>query len=148
MTEIKNKFLLGAVAGIAANIIINILDYILYFFNFSEYLALHIAASIYFPIGELKTIEAVIFGLVLDYILAIILGIATVYFLHYTGTDLFIVKGIAIGTISTLLVDGLLLEVVEDTVDAFDPEHLTHHLLLGVLIAWFCIKFGQITNPE
>lgn len=142
---IENKVFLGISAGIIVNIIANIIDYFLYTLSLNDYLAWHIAASIYFPLDQLKTFPALFLGIILDYILASIIGIIIVYILHYTGTDHYIMKAIVVGTIAVLLVDGIILGFLPETVDSFTPDHLIEHIIIAIFIAWISIKLGKET---
>lgn len=147
MTEIKDKFFLGAVAGVIVNIPLNILDYILYKLNISQYHIWHIAASVYFPKSQVITLPALIVGMLTHFILVAILGIAILYLLYYTGTDYYWAKGLAFSMIAWLFIFGIVLQMKISRINPVDfGTNLTHigaHIIFGILVAWVIVTYGK-----
>lgn len=147
MIEIKDKYTLAIAATLIANTIKSIIDYSLYLFNITEHSIYHIAASAYFSVADTRTIPALIVGIFTDYAVAMILGLLIVYVLYYTSSDYFWLKGISVGLLSWLLVFGIILRIKVGRIDPVDPAtnlvNLVEHLLLGALIAFFIVKYGN-----
>ena len=147
MIKIKDKYTLAIIATLFANTIKNIIDCLFYWLNFTEHSICHIAASTYFSISDTKTIPALIVGILTDYAVAAILGLVIVYILHYTSTDYFWVKGLSIGLLSWLFIFGMVLRMKVGRINPIDYGtnliNLIEHMLLGILIAFFIVKYGS-----
>ena len=146
---ITDKFFLGVISGILANIIENIYNYTSYFFNLTKYFIWHIAASAYFQIPDVKTMPALVVGMFTDYAIAAGMGIATVYLLYLTGEDFWFVKGLSVSSLSWLFVFGIILRLKIGRIDPIDAGtnlvNLIGHILLGILIPFIIIKLGEDT---
>lgn len=152
MFNIKDKYFLGVIASILANIPINILDYIFYTLDINQYHMWQIAASAYFRIQDVNTVPALIVGAISDYSTAIIMGVAIVYLLSITGTDYFWAKGLSLGLTGWLFAFGIILRMKIGRIDPIDAGtnlfHVAEHMLLGILIAWIVTKYGQEALTE
>ncbi|GAB6098790.1 hypothetical protein JCM16358_06690 [Halanaerocella petrolearia] len=147
--KIKDKIFLGTVAGIGANLIKNILGYLMYLLNISQHLTWQLAASTYFPKTEVNGLPALIIGAFNDFSIAIILGVVTTYILYYTGTDHYLIKGLITVTLAWLLIHGAGLKLgianIKSTHPSTNLVHLVEHLVLGLFTAWLAIRYGEET---
>lgn len=146
MFAFKNKIPLGVFAGVVSNLIRNILGLILYFLEYKEHTIWELATSAILPETEMQKISALIIGIFNDFAIASILGIITVYFIYFTGKENFILKGFIIGSAAWMLI---FIPVTQLEISRIQPESITSnlfflfsHLLLGVLISTFIIKFA------
>lgn len=60
---------------------------------------------------DIKSIPALISGIMTHYNLITVLGVVICYFLYYTGIDYFWLKGIGVALIFRLVVYGIMLRV-------------------------------------
>lgn len=150
--NIRDKITLGIITGMLANFVITILDIAFYFLDVNEYLHIHIAASAYFPLERIHSIPALIVGTITDFSIGAILGIIIVYTLFYTGTDFYYIKGISIPLLFWILIYGMVLRLNIGRIDPTDAGtnlvHLSLHIILGFLIAWFTVKHSRFKSNK
>lgn len=146
MTKIKDKLFLGFIAGITGNLITNIVNYTTYFLKMSNYTKWHMAASLFFPKSQIKTLPALIIGITTDYTIAIFMGVLLTYILITTGFDFSLIKGISLGLLFWVLGVGIIVTNVIGLTTLIGSSTqlvlLIDHILLGILIAWFVGKFS------
>ena len=131
-------FTFGAIAGIIANIPVNIFDYILYRLQINKVFIWQISASAFVERKDIKTTLGLIIGAVNDYIMAGIKGVFVMYLLYFTGEEFYIFKGIAAGLFFWVAFFGTALRLKIARIDPVEPitnlTHLAWHVLMGGLI--------------
>lgn len=144
--EINDRITLGIFAGIAANIIRNIVGGISYYLGVQDFHIWQFAASAYLSIEEAKT-YGIIIGSFTDYILAATIGVFAMYFLLYEGFKNHIIKGLFIGGFAWLFIFTL---VIRTGISRLNPNSvggslsfLFNHLLLGIIVVWILKKYGD-----
>jgi hypothetical protein len=141
----KDPFALGVLAAWIANTIVNGLDFLVYSAQLTSHPIWHLAASVYLPIKEDKTLIGRIIGLVTDYAVAAGLSIILIYILYQTGKDYFYLKGLVIGLFAWVFIFGVVLRTGIARIVPEDPItnlfQLSNHLLLGVVMGWLLYKF-------
>ena len=145
MTTIKDKYSLGIIIGLTANIIRNIFNYIVYQLNFTQYLPRQIAAATFIPLAKIDSLIGIIIGFCADYGIAIFFSLSIVYLLDITGDDFAILKGLSIGLLYWLLLFGLLLRFGLSRINPSDLGtnliFLFNHLLLGIIVAVMVVRY-------
>jgi hypothetical protein len=147
MIRFENKIPLGVFSGVVSNLIRNIFSSIFYYLGYKEYTIWQFASSAILPQSEFEKITALFLGLFNDFAIASILGIITVYFIYFTGTDNYILKGFIIGATAWMLI---FIPVTQLNISRIKPESITsniiyllNHLLLGILLSIIIIKLGK-----
>lgn len=145
--SIHDRYTFGIIAGIIANIPVNILDYVSTSLNIGEYHIWQIAASAYFTKAQLDTLPALFIGMITDYATAGLLGVISVYLLYLTGKEYYLIKGISIGIAFWILFYGVILRSnitrIDPTGAGTNLSDFTWHIILGVLTSWFIVKYGK-----
>ncbi|MCK8818008.1 hypothetical protein MWH28_11635 [Natroniella sulfidigena] len=145
MFKINDKFLLGIIAAILASIPLNIIEYIGHQLNFNHYTIWDIATSLYFP--EIDAPYGFIIGLVTHYITIGLLGVIVVYLLYLTGTDYYLIKGLAVSLAAWILVFGIVIHTPLVTLEPITTAeymfHLILHAIFGPLTAWVALKLAE-----
>ena len=143
--EINDRITLGIFAGIAANIIRNIVGGISYYLGVQDFHIWQFAASAYLSIEEAKT-YGIIIGSFTDYILAATIGVFAMYFLLYEGFTNYLLKGLFIGGFAWLFIFTITTKTGISKLNSNSVggtlSFLFNHLLLGILIVIFLRKFG------
>ncbi len=147
MVKIHDKITLGVVAGVVANTIKIIIEYIVYRIDRSVEPLSHLASTTVLPVEPHDAFSYLVVGTYADYAIAGILGILAVYFLMATSTRQSILKGIVIGSAAWLLI---YIPAAQLNITAIDPTtvsasifHLIYHLILGVIIVWAIAKVNH-----
>lgn len=152
MAIVKDKIVLGTLAGILSNVVVTIIDIVFYHLGVNQFVHFHIAASAFFPSSEVYNTSALIIGAVADFALAAFLGVVIAYTLYFTGSDYFYIKGIGVGLTFWLLIYGIVLRLKIARIDPIDSGtnlvHLTIHLILGFLSSWIIAKHGMQTRKS
>jgi hypothetical protein len=152
MLKVKDKIVLGIIAGIVSNVFVTIIDISFYMLNINKYLHFHVAASAYFPESQVYTVPAIIIGVTADFTLAAFLGVITTYILFYTGTDYFYVKGLGVALIFWQFFYGIFLRLGIARIDPTDSGtnlvHFAIHLILGLLTSWIIARHGILSKQE
>ncbi|PKM47433.1 MAG: hypothetical protein CVV03_03110 [Firmicutes bacterium HGW-Firmicutes-8] len=145
---IRDTTALGALAGIAATIPQLIIDFLFVQFGFSKYYAFQLSAGIF--VSERFTDDAL--GLLLGGMVwmatAMILGIATVYYLKKTGTDFWWLKGIIVSNLLMYtFIFGFLFNIGAGQVVPLDiPTNLTMfitNVIFGITVAYLVLRWGD-----
>lgn len=146
MQNIKDKFFLGLLTGVIAKTVMFIVDLAAFLLKLDDQFFWYIAASPFVPIDEIRSLNAIIIGLISDYTVAISLGIVVVFLLYYTGTDFFYLKGLTVGLFYWLMY-GFLLNI---HVIRIRPAHTTAssinlllHILIGLASGLVAVKYGK-----
>ena len=141
----KDPFVAGVLAAGLANTIVNGLDFFVYRMQLTEHPIWHLAASVYLPTTEAKTLIGRLIGVVTDYGVATGVGLILVYILYRTGTDHFYLKGMIGGFFSWLFIFGVIVRSGLVRLEPIDPAtnlfHMFNHLLLGGLLGWLAHRF-------
>jgi hypothetical protein len=97
--KIKDRLLLGLVAGLGANIPKLLLGRAAMKMKMAEMNGPEIAAGIFVPGHQLTTIPGKVIGYIADATISGILGATTVYALSFTGKNSYVLKGAVMGQI-------------------------------------------------
>lgn len=146
MFEFDDKITLGIFVGVISNIIRNIVGFICYYLGIQEYHIWQFATSAYLDIAKTKSL-GIIIGMITDYIIATIIGVASVYFLLFVSFKNYILKGLFIGGAAWTFIFTI---VIRTKISSINPNSaigilyfIFNHMLLGILIVIFLKKFGK-----
>jgi len=144
---INDLFTVGALAGLLANIPINLFDYFLYRLGINKIFIWNISTSAYVERKDIKTKLGLLIGAINDYTMAGIKGVITVSLLYFTGTEFYLLKGIAVGLFFWMAFFGIILRLKIARIDPVEPmtnlTHLSWHILLGIATSWLIINLAQ-----
>ncbi|MBM7625076.1 hypothetical protein [Sporohalobacter salinus] len=145
MFRVRDKYSMGIIAGLIANTVGTVLNYISYYFGLTKYLPSHIASATFLPKSKVNCFLGLTIGLFADYGVAIFFGITITYLLYYTGTDYMWLKGISVSLLYWLLLFGMGLQF---GLSKINPSQLNtnlifliHHILLGIIVVWVISKY-------
>lgn len=147
MIDLDDNYSLGLIAGIIANTVRIIFAWITFGLNFRNYFTIHLASSAVLNKEEISTLPGLFIGVFTDYAIAGILGIVTIYLLHYTTTKNYILKGLSVGSMAWLLI---YIPITQTKISRINPEAISSnivfllgHLLLGVIMAVVIVKYRE-----
>ncbi|OWZ83411.1 hypothetical protein [Natranaerobius trueperi] len=145
---INDIFTLGALAGVIANIPVNLFDFFLYHFGINKIYIWHISTSVFVEKKDIKTGIGLFIGFINDYSVAGVKGVITAFLLHFTGSEFYLLKGITVGLFFWLIIFGCLLRLKIAHLDPVEPitnlSHLTWHILFGALTSWLIVYLGDM----
>lgn len=147
MNKIKDRLLLGAVAGIGANIVKNIISRTAMKLGLAEIGMPERAAGILVPSHKITTPGGKVVGHLADHIIAIMLGTATVYTLSVTGKDRPVIKGMLAGQVAWAAFNGVLATMGATRVSPISPKtvlmELFTHTVHGGTAAYLATRLGD-----
>lgn len=145
---IKDRILLGTIAGLAGNLVKTAIDEISLRMKISQRSFRATAAGVWLPsTGEADSLKGQILGGLLDSGMAILGGIGTVQLLTTTGKDQLTVKGLvsglALGSIITALLSGQKNNKVQPKDAASNLSYMLSHAAYGLVTTAIVAKLGD-----
>ncbi|MEW6622537.1 MAG: hypothetical protein AB1420_05315 [Bacillota bacterium] len=147
MYKFDDKVTLGVFAGIISNTVKNILENIACWIDHTIHPLWHLATTFVLPLENHDKIPNIIIGIYADYTIASILGIIIVFFIYYTSTKQYVLKGLIIGSAAWLLI---YIPATQFNISKIDPNtvsanivYILSHLLLGIIAAWVIARYGK-----
>jgi hypothetical protein len=153
MIILKDKLVIGAVAGFIADVILDLTQLILIKCDLLKYSLEHFAASMFIRVNNpvlITGFQGMSIGLLASMALAILLGIAFVYFIDWSGYRFIKCKGVLYGLVVWFIIyggirAGLHISFLQD----YNPTHtliqLFTHLLFGYMLGLIIAKLR--TSP-
>ncbi|PKM80807.1 MAG: hypothetical protein CVU89_11705 [Firmicutes bacterium HGW-Firmicutes-14] len=154
---LRDSILAGATAGMAATLIKNIPNLILWKTGIVEYIYFHLAASALISPNEVGSPIGLLVGVVVDIITGGTLGILIIYFLKITGKDYWWFKGLIVGNLIWLWGLGVAINFGVARIVPLDPvfrlTSLIEHQIFGLagsflIIQWYPGRLAGIPNKE
>ena len=105
--KIKDRIMLGVITGVIASLPGKIINNIEYRKGLTEQTYQKAASSLFVKDNQLDTLPGKIIGAVANQVLTVTAGIGTTYLLSLTGRDHAVVKGIGIGMLYWMFLEGL-----------------------------------------
>ncbi len=148
MNKIKDRVLLGTVAGLAGDIVKTVIDEISHKKKLSQRSFRETAAGVWVKKdSEAKSIKGQALGGLLDLGMSIAGGIGTAYLLTETGKDQLITKGIIAGIGLGSLVDFAISSLPQNKIKPTDAtSHLSYmasHAAYGLVTTFIVAKLGH-----
>ena len=147
MVKIKDRLILGAVAGLGGNLAKLAIERIAMKMNLAELSGPERAAGMLVAGHKTATTEGKIVGCITDSIISVVLGTATVYALSVAGKDKAVIKGALIGKVAWTGLYGMLATMGATKVGPVGPKtvlsELVAHTTYGVTTAYIATKFGD-----
>ena len=146
--KIRDRFTLGLLSGIIANIGKNILSRYAESKGFSQKSFVDAAAGFFLNKKDSITPLGRVVGILSDFSTAITIGVANVYFLTHTGKDQWFLKGMGTGSIFWVTMYGFLGSIgKQQPVYPVSPgtalTSFVGHTLFGILSNYIIVKFGD-----
>ena len=146
MIKIKDRFILGAIAGLGGNLLKLAIGRTAMKMNLAELGGPERAAGMLVQGHKIATTQGKIVGYVADSVIAGILGVTTVYALSITGKDKAVAKGALSGEAAWTLLYGMLTTMGATKVGPVGPKtvlsELVSHTAYGALTAYLVTKLG------
>lgn len=143
----KNKLYLGVFAGLAATIVKDGLNQILYSFKVIKILFAQYAAGVFIIARETKSLLGIITGYFIDFGLSALLGIIFVFLLEKTKPSHLLFQGLLYGIALFISIYGALLSFGISSVrerPLLDVILMIFiHLIYGLVLGLFVQKFGR-----
>jgi len=147
MAKIKDRIILGAIAGFGGNLIKTIIGRSAMKIGLSELNGQERAAGMLVPGHKIATSHGRLVGYIADNVIAGTLGVATVYALSITGKDKAIVKGALSGQAAWTLLYGMLGTMGATKVGPVSPKTVlmeyVAHTAYGATAAYLVTKLGD-----
>jgi len=146
--KIKDRFTLGLLSGIAANIGKNLVSRYAESRGFSQKSFVDTAAGFFLKKRDIKTTVGRIVGILSDFSTAITIGVVNAYLLTHTGKDRWFLKGMGTGSIFWVAMYGFLGSIGKNQpVYPVSPgtalTSFLGHTLFGILSNFIIVKFGD-----
>lgn len=144
---IRDRILLGLVAGLTGNLVKNGVDMVVRPARPGKTGFADVAAGIFVPRGEATSNAGRWLGRAADYGLAAVYGIPTVYLLSYTGSDRHLLKGALMGVLTWGMGLGLARNLGMSSIyprsAAANLRMLLGHLAGGMVAAQTAVSLGE-----
>jgi hypothetical protein len=145
---IKDRVLLGTIAGLAGNLVKTAIDEISLRMKVSQRSFRVTAAGVWLPTAqEADSLRVQVLGGILDSGMAILGGVGTVQLLTTTGKDQLMVKGIvsgvALGSMITAMMSGLIRNKVQPKDAASNLSYMLSHAAYGLVTTYVAAKLGD-----
>jgi hypothetical protein len=147
MVKIKDRFLLGAVAGLGGNLVKTAIVKLAKRFNWSEFNGSEKAAGMLLPAHKITQPSGRLVGYIADNVIAITLGTAAVYMLSLAGRDKAALKGALSGQVMWSIFYGVLSTMGATQVHPPAPKtvltEFVAHTAYGAATAALATKLGD-----
>lgn len=148
MFKIKDRIVLGVVAGLAGNVVKMVIDEVSLKKRISQRSFRETAAGVWVSSSkEAKSINGQLLGGLLDFGMGALGGISSVYLLSKTGRDHIAVKGItsgiAIGSFITFIMGTLPKNTVRPKDAASNLSYMLSHAGYGLVTTFIAAKLGH-----
>ena len=152
MGLLNDKIMAGVILGIISNIPKQIIDFILYKLNFSDFFCWHTTAGVLISKEWIyNTHHGLIIGFFMDFFFAGVIGVSLIYFLRYLGEGEYLFsKGVGF---SIIIWVTLCIMIVDQRLSMyhtlFDPWHAYHsfidHTTHGIVATYLILKYAKST---
>lgn len=147
MQKIKDRIVLGVVAGLTANLTKQAIEWTAYRYHITREVGADKAAGFLLPPNKIRTKAGRCIGLVADSSIAACLGILGVYVLTFTGKDYPLVKGVCIGNATWTMAYGILTRMGVSSSVYRDKDTTAvawlSHTAFGISKFWLLNKLGH-----
>jgi len=147
MAKIKDRIILGVIAGLGGNLIKNIIGRSCMRYGLAELNGPERAAGMLLPGYKIATFQGRLVGYIADGVIASILGLGTVYALSLTGKDKAITKGVLSGLAAWTTLYGALGTMGATKVGPVSSKtvlvELVAHTAYGATTAYLATKLGD-----
>ena len=146
METIRDRSVIGALAGTAAILTRDIYSFLTKAVGFAKFYVWSIAADLFVSPKEVRTAMGTILGILADAALGGLLGVLFVHFLHRTGGKSPLAKGLGVGLGAWLFLFGVMLHNLPQTEGAAPADALSNlsafigHCLFGLALAYYTGK--------
>jgi hypothetical protein len=144
---IKNRVYLGVFAGLAATIVKDAINQILYSLKILKILFAQYAAGVFINAMETKSILGIVVGYFIDFGLSALLGIIFVFLLEKTKPTYLLFQGFLYGIALFICIYGALLSFGISSVRERPLLDVILmfliHLIYGLVLGLFVQKFGR-----
>ena len=148
MLKIKDRVLLGTIAGLVGNVVKTAFDEVLYKKKISQRLFRETAAGVWVSKkSEATNLNGQVLGGLLDFGMATLGGIGTVYLLSKTGRDHLITKGlisgVGMGSFINFILGTLPQNQVRPKDAASNLSYMLSHAAYGLITTAVAAKLGH-----
>ncbi|WP_366922782.1 hypothetical protein MFMK1_003255 [Metallumcola ferriviriculae] len=148
MFKIKDRILLGTVAGLAGDIAKNVIDEISHKNKLSQRSFRETAAGVWVKKNsEAKSLQGQILGGLLDLGMSIAGGVGIVYLLTETGRDRLITKGlisgVGLGSMINFMIGALPQNKIKPTDATSNLSYMVSHAAYGLITTAMVAKLGH-----
>ncbi len=146
MAKVNDRIMLGAISGIVAAWPPRLLNALQYKLGLTELRYDQIASPLFVTKNKTNTPGAIALGEIINIMNTGAVGVLTTYILSLTGRDKAIIKGIGVGTMSWVFINGLIagLGLKIKTKKPLTPIlAFLDHALGGALIGLLISKYGD-----
>ena len=143
----KDTIILGALAGLLANIPKTIIAWVFHSFGLLRYTFIHIAAGYFVPAEFIDNPISLLTGFIADYTAAAFFGVIMLLIIKKSGTDYAKLKGLGIGAFLYIIFYGafMALDITRASLLTPLPNLLLFfpHLVYGAATCWIIKKYIQ-----
>lgn len=145
---IKDRIVIGSMAGMIATLFKDLPNYILYRLGIVKCIYAHLAASAHLSGSDVYTAIGSIIGFLADIITGGAIGVMAIIFLKRFGTDYWWYKGCIIANIIWLFGLGVILNLGTVNLVFGDPvfrlTSLFDHLIFGLVTVYLIYKWDRL----
>lgn len=145
---IKDRILIGSVAGMIGSLFKDLPNFILYKLGVVKYLYAHLAASAHLHEADVYSPIGILIGFLGDTMTGGAIGVVTILFLDKFGLDYWWYKGCIIGNTVWLFGLGVILNLGTVNLVPGDPifrfTSIFDHLLFGLTIVYLIYKWDRL----
>lgn len=151
--QIKDKIALGALVGLAATIPQLAVNIIAVKIGFVPHYALQYAASIFVFKNLTFTFWGMLFGFMIWESMAAGLGVITVYLIHWTGREYWLLKGLLISnTLMFIFLYGFYFGLETPKLVPWDLEtnwtFFIENLIFGAAAGYLTVRWGTVETKQ
>ncbi|EHQ91152.1 hypothetical protein [Desulfosporosinus youngiae] len=148
MQKIKDKLILGLVVGLLADIPKNLLCLTLFKADITTRKCSDLAASVFIPTYKVFSKKGTLFGILCDFVVGSLSGIATVYLITSTGKVTkknALIKGLLSGLVSFGIFRGLFIKVGTSKCPKAYPKDMLTNITMSITSSVWGITAGLLT---
>ncbi|HBV87170.1 MAG TPA: hypothetical protein DEF42_11110 [Desulfosporosinus sp.] len=148
MRKIKDKLILGLVVGLLADIPKNLLCLTLFNADITTRKCSDLAASVFIPTYKVFSKKGTLFGLLCDFVVGSLNGIAAVYLITSTGKvnkKNALIKGLLSGLVSFGLFRGLFIKVGTSKYPKAYPSDILTNVTMSISSSIWGVTAGLLT---
>ncbi len=146
MHKIKDRITLGAISGIIAGVFGRLLNAIQYKLGLTDISSTQLATPIFIPKNKADTPEGIALSEIINSTNTGAIGVLMAYMFSLTGRDKAIMKGIGVGALSWVLLQGVASGLglkVKSNKPLTPILGFFNHALYGSLCAYFITNLGN-----
>ena len=146
IVKIKDRIILGAISGILLSWPLRIVNALEYKLGLIDMRYDQISSALFIPRKQKDTLRGIALGEIINIMNTGVVGVITSYILSLTGRDKAIIKGLGVGSMSWVFINGLIanLSLKIKSKNPITPFlALFDHAIWGALCGLFISKFGD-----